>query len=171
VPIIALTANSAESFRSSCVEAGMDDIMTKPYTMAECAAMLTRWSSPAAQAQILTRIDGKSVAGLHNIGGAASAGLFVKLVALFEKSASAGMQQLGEALLEGDLKRAQAAAHKLKGASANVGATEFSRSLHTVETSCATADLGGARTVFDRLDAALPDLLAELRHLSIRATA
>jgi signal transduction histidine kinase/ligand-binding sensor domain-containing protein/CheY-like chemotaxis protein len=171
VPIIALTANSAEAFRPSCLEAGMDDIMTKPYTLAECATMLTRWGKPAVRAEILTRLDGKSVADLHNIGGAGSSGLYVKLVALFEKSAAAGIQQLGQALQDGDLKRAQAAAHKLKGASGNVGATEFSRSLHSVETSCAAGNLGDAVSVFDRLAAALPGLLAELRNLSIRATA
>jgi signal transduction histidine kinase/ligand-binding sensor domain-containing protein/CheY-like chemotaxis protein/HPt (histidine-containing phosphotransfer) domain-containing protein len=171
VPIIALTANSAEAFRPSCLEAGMDDIMTKPYTLAQCAEMLTRWSTPAGPAQLLTRLDGKSVAELHSIGGAASGGLYVKLVALFEKSVATGMQQLGQALQEGDQKRAQAAAHKLKGASANVGASEFSRSLQTVETSCAAADLSRALTVFEQLAAALPGLLAELRNMSIRATA
>jgi signal transduction histidine kinase/ligand-binding sensor domain-containing protein/CheY-like chemotaxis protein/HPt (histidine-containing phosphotransfer) domain-containing protein len=48
VPIIALTAHEAKSYRAACLAAGMDDLLSKPYTLDECAQLLRRWikSSP-----------------------------------------------------------------------------------------------------------------------------
>jgi signal transduction histidine kinase/ligand-binding sensor domain-containing protein/CheY-like chemotaxis protein/HPt (histidine-containing phosphotransfer) domain-containing protein len=42
-PIIALTAHEAKNYRDACLAAGMDDLMSKPYTLDQCAALLRRW--------------------------------------------------------------------------------------------------------------------------------
>jgi signal transduction histidine kinase/ligand-binding sensor domain-containing protein/CheY-like chemotaxis protein/HPt (histidine-containing phosphotransfer) domain-containing protein len=46
VPIIALTAHEAKSYRDACLAAGMDDLLSKPYTLDQCAALLRRWIRP-----------------------------------------------------------------------------------------------------------------------------
>jgi PAS domain S-box-containing protein len=43
-PIIALTANALSSDRSRCLDAGMDDHVTKPYSLAILRSTLLRWS-------------------------------------------------------------------------------------------------------------------------------
>jgi signal transduction histidine kinase len=43
VPIIALTANVMEGDRKKCLDAGMDDYLSKPYTLRDLERMLTRW--------------------------------------------------------------------------------------------------------------------------------
>jgi len=43
IPIIALTAHDAKNYRAACLAAGMDDLMSKPYTLDECAQLLRRW--------------------------------------------------------------------------------------------------------------------------------
>lgn len=44
VPIVALTADALVSDRERCLEAGMDDFMTKPVSRAQLAATIERWT-------------------------------------------------------------------------------------------------------------------------------
>jgi CheY-like chemotaxis protein len=52
-PIVALTADSLASDRARCIEAGMDDFMTKPVSSSQLAATIERWTGrrthPATQ--------------------------------------------------------------------------------------------------------------------------
>ena len=41
-PIIAVTANASESFRTQCLEAGMDDYCTKPLRMENLKQLVAR---------------------------------------------------------------------------------------------------------------------------------
>jgi signal transduction histidine kinase/ActR/RegA family two-component response regulator len=43
VPIIALTANVMEGDQKKCLDAGMDDYLSKPYSLQDLEKMLTRW--------------------------------------------------------------------------------------------------------------------------------
>jgi len=43
-PIVALTASAMPDERTRCLEAGMDDIMLKPFAFADLARMLERWA-------------------------------------------------------------------------------------------------------------------------------
>ena len=45
-PIIALTANALSGDRERCLEAGMDDYLTKPLSLLQLHAQLTKWASP-----------------------------------------------------------------------------------------------------------------------------
>ncbi len=178
VPIVALTANDGVDRRQSCLEAGMDDMLSKPYTLDDCARLLQRWiqrTESSARAPdtvgLLSRVDLETVAGLRRLRGAGQADLYSKLVNLFRRTSADAVAQLGAALERGDLQAAAVICHKLKSSAANIGAVAFATHVRQLEQLCRAADRTRARDLFGTLREAHPALVQELTGLELRATA
>jgi signal transduction histidine kinase/ligand-binding sensor domain-containing protein/CheY-like chemotaxis protein/HPt (histidine-containing phosphotransfer) domain-containing protein len=184
VPIVALSAHDAATYRARCLEAGMDDMLSKPYTLEACAQLLRRWIRHAEQAADvqprrlatqpaaeLCAVDASTVASLRSFGSGAGGDLYPKLVALFQAGSAESMAALRGALMRSEARAASALCHKLKASAANVGALAFSRALGQMEVACEAGDVEEAVRLHARVSGAYPDLLAELDSLTLRASA
>ena len=180
VPIVAITAHQAASYRDACLTAGMDDILSKPYTFEECARLIARFlpppvaqpaAAPTQDISSLTVVDAATVSGLRNLRGAGSSDLYGRLVELFQASSGANVQQLQNALSAGNTVAAAAVCHKFAAAAANVGAMAYAREIRRIEKLCAYADLNAAALAAGQLAQAHPALCAQLDALKLRASA
>jgi signal transduction histidine kinase/CheY-like chemotaxis protein/HPt (histidine-containing phosphotransfer) domain-containing protein len=180
-PIIALTANKASVYRDGCLLAGMDEILSKPYSLAALTQLLRRWVdateggrrvvAPMGAPRNLTLVDVAGMAQIGSLGGAMNNTLFARLVTLFEASAATALARIDEALRAQEWSSARQAAHKLKGAAGNVGAHEFAAQLSELEASCHEGDAAIALYSNQMLRAALPALLAALKQNCVLASA
>jgi CheY-like chemotaxis protein/HPt (histidine-containing phosphotransfer) domain-containing protein len=182
VPIVALTAHDAASYRDICIAAGMDDLLSKPYTLEQCTARLRRWitprqgsleapaPAPAPAPARLSSVDAAAVDKLRKLRAGPQSDLYTTLVELFRVGSKRSLAELRTAMADGDLRTAGAVCHKLASSAANVGALAFADDVRRLGRLCAGADEPHARRLYRALERAHPDLLETLMRLRLAAT-
>ncbi len=143
-PIVALTAHAAGTVLEAASAAGMDDYLSKPYTMAGLEAVLTRHLTRAGGAMErsgaacdddtdahlqgscetdaaapVALIDADQIEELRRIGGD---NLVMRAVAIFHDNLGAAQERLAQAMIGADAEEQAEAAHALKSMALGVGA-------------------------------------------------
>jgi PAS domain S-box-containing protein len=167
VPIVALTANAMAQDRENCLDAGMDDHLSKPFSILMMQEMLARWlthapsrqsaaaelaapsSAPAKPAEVLDR---QVLDQLRKLLTNGKPELLARAINLYLGESPKLMQKLKQAADDGDAPAIARAAHSLKSSSANVGATALSRYCGEIEASARHADTEEARKMFPKIE-------------------
>ena len=135
--IIAMTANALDGDHERCLAAGMDDYLSKPVKSDVLRLKLERWTKPGESGKGLSEgnepaqhtrgsvIDQAQLASLREIQQPGEADFVTELIDLFLNEATSHLKALHEALMTDDAVEIQRVAHRLKGSSANMGATQM----------------------------------------------
>jgi PAS domain S-box-containing protein len=128
IPIIAMTAHALKGDRGKCLEAGMNDYLSKPVTALALKEMLDKHladSSPSSvPVEELDRSDRMKAVHLQRIQAIADGDLIFEreLIEAFLSSTEEHLKALEAALDEGNGEEVERRAHTIKGSSANAGA-------------------------------------------------
>ncbi len=170
VPIIAMTAHALRGDRERCLEAGMDDYVSKPIRSRELFEAIERVLGPAALAQepseagpVATTEQTPVIdwdAALRSVNGDRT--LLRDLAEAFLMESPQRVEEIRRALAEGDAASLRRAAHTVKGSARYFGAAEMFRHAERLEELAKNGDLAEAAPLAETLITAMQQLKAAL---------
>ncbi|MGH8734724.1 MAG: Hpt domain-containing protein, partial [Burkholderiales bacterium] len=171
--------------REECLNAGMDDHLSKPFSMLTLQNMLDRWMPHAAPAQTQAAesagrapakpsevIERQVLEQLAKVLTNGKPELLTRVINLYLTESPKLMHKLKQASANGDASEIVRSAHSLKSSSANVGAMGLSRYCADIEASARRGDTEEAGRIFARIEVehgrALAALTAEFEQLAAK---
>ncbi|MGB8658405.1 MAG: response regulator [Candidatus Zixiibacteriota bacterium] len=160
--IVAMTAHAMKGDRERCLEAGMDDYVSKPIEPQQMLDTVEKWALSSDPQQVKPGKD-KSVKNeesrelpldiqdaLNRFGG--DEGLFKEILGEFLNYLPRQLRTLEEAIEKGDARLVEREAHSLKGAAGNLSAKGIADLALKLELLGRSGDLGGAEEIIGNLN-------------------
>jgi two-component system sensor histidine kinase/response regulator len=141
-----------------------DEYLAKPFQASQLAAIVRAAASsvggPSSRAGIL---EPSALENLRDSPSVDGESLFARLVQIYEREAPESVRTMTLALDRGDKDALEIAAHKLKGASANFGATQLRQLCQLAEDLCHEDQLRFVRWLLPDIETELEAVIAALR--------
>jgi CheY-like chemotaxis protein/HPt (histidine-containing phosphotransfer) domain-containing protein len=136
IPIVAMTANAGEEDRQSCLEAGMDDFVSKPFQPLPLSEKLARLIAGSRARKVVPgefpeardeRLPGTRLIDLSLLAATVNNDRekVDRFARLFVRSTRDGLDQAARALAEENVAQVSEIAHRLKSSARAVGANSF----------------------------------------------
>ncbi len=174
--LIAMTANAMIGDRERCLEAGMDDYISKPIRVEEVQDIIQRWGFAVRQTKARSAsgaaevfIDSGKINGLIRIGRGDEA-FINELVSMYTEQAPYYMEQMDEMVKNKDMKRLTEFAHTLKGTSANLGALKMTHICELIEKFAHRSDLVRVGQNLKDIREVYQKTIEDMKHLIVRGT-
>lgn len=179
IPIIAMTANAMKGDREKCIQAGMDDYISKPVDSGELAKLLSKWLAPKNLSDEVSGVEileGRDDTGemrkttnyleknsadvsypvwdkealLKRVKGKPER--VQKLVNMFMEGAEERTIQMHTTVSKQDYEQILYLAHSLKGSAANLGALQLSNLMLDMESAASAKNIDKCQDLASNMD-------------------
>ena len=170
VPVVAITANALQGDRVRCLEAGMDDYISKPFTSEHLRDILKLWighlerdEHPAediesSEAEFELDEDSEfelihqvALDTLRRLERSGRPGMLAKVIGLYLTKSEQQMEEIRADVDTGSLEKVGRTAHALKSSSGNVGATSLADLCGLMERATKKGEVASARDLAKRM--------------------
>jgi PAS domain S-box-containing protein len=137
--IVAMTANALQGDRERCLEAGMDDYISKPARPDEIREAIERWANILNKAGNINKqvtsslLDMETLQRIDSLSMDDEDDILRELSTEFYKQAEIMLQKMEDAADSNDALQLKKLIHSLKGIALNMGAAEMSRICRNIE--------------------------------------
>jgi len=168
-PIVAMTAGTSDEDREKSSLCGMDAFLTKPIRPTEIVDALKRITAHEPSRLIQQGPVKQTVFDAQRLLDICDGdnGFFAQIVAEFENSTKATLEELERMVADGDLENIRRAAHRLKGASRNIGGERLANICEEMELCAKNGVDAGLDQTLDRIREAAQNLIAMLHTIEI----
>ncbi len=167
VPIIAMTAHAMRGYREKCLDAGMDDFITKPLRRNELLAIVNKWvnSQPEPEEESAAMINirqsvnqSESAEMVMNFEKAVEEfegdkEFLVEVLSGFLENISKQLGTIQQAINNNDAETVRREAHSIKGGAANLTANDLSQVAFELENIGRSGELAAALDTLGKLEA------------------
>ena len=173
-PIVAITAHSSKDYRAICLQADMDDYITKPVNMRELSRILHKWCSGKVRRG--AQLSGHKTTGESGVLDTTAAfdvrslmsrlmddsDLAGKVVSAFLTDMPKQIAILRQHVAHGEAELAGKQAHKIKGSAANVSGAAVSTVARRMEDAGGAGKMEGMPGMMKDLESRFDELKSEM---------
>ena len=179
IPIIAMTANAMKGDREKCINAGMDDYLSKPVSADELRTKLEMWLGVEDRTEGIEEVniepdipikhtvemdDGEKIwdkqGFMERIGNSET--LATRLIGLFRTTMPQELALFAQHIEQQKFIDIGKLAHKVKGSSGSLGAVKVARVAEHIENAAKTEDIAKVQALFKQFQSHVEDFIAVL---------
>lgn len=166
-----MTADAMEGDKEKCIEAGMDDYVSKPINLATLQASIERWGrtsqkrSAAGSTEYVPvgEVEESIVRRMNELGGETDPAFIEDLLGTYLLDAKKRLERMSDSIKKKDAKEIYFEAHSLKGASMTFGANTFAALLHSIEEAAMEGRFEGLDSALDKVKVEFGRMESSLR--------